>query len=113
MAYREDTGVYLEDEDLDVLDKAALAEAKHRLCNDLSLMWEALGPDALPREVGTAHNLEQDIATALVSSDYERLGRLMAGMATTYAFGLVYEQIADDWEDYIDADDIRTGGYCG
>lgn len=113
MAYIEEDGIYLDDEDLDVLDKAALAEAKDRLCNDLSLMWEALGPDALPTDVKIAHNLEQDIATALVSSDYERLGRLLAGMATTYAFGLVYEQIADDWEDYIDTDDIRTGGYHG
>lgn len=111
MAYRENGRVYFEDEDDDVLDAACTAESKDRLGRDTDFMWESLGPDALPTDDIIGDDLQMDIADALVSENFERLGRLMAGMALTYAFRCTYDEIIDDWESYIDADDIRTTGY--
>lgn len=100
--YKEDGFTYLEEHDMDVLESATLDEAKNRLGNDISLLWEALGPDALPRDAEQAKALEDKIATALVNDDYTKLGRLMAGMATEYAFKCCHAQIIDDWQNYLE-----------
>ena len=63
----EDGRVYFDAHDEDVLNNATLQEAKHRLEGDRRLLWEAIGPDALPKDPIEADDLETDIATALVS----------------------------------------------
>jgi len=100
--YKEDGLTYLEDHDLDVLEQATLDEARHRLYNDRALLWEALGPDALPTDAEQATKLEDAIAAALVDGTHAELGRLIANMALEYAFKCCHDQICDDWERYID-----------
>lgn len=100
--YKEDGLTYLEDHDLDVLEQATLDEARHRLYHDRALLWEALGPDALPTEAEQAKKLEDAIAAALVDNKHAELGRLVANMALEYGFRCCHDQIVDDWERYID-----------
>ena len=100
--YKEDGLTYLEDDDLDVLERAAYDEARHRLYNDRALLWEALGPDGLPRDIAQAKKLEEAIAAALHEGEHEELGRLLANMALEYAFSCCHDQIIDDWENYLD-----------
>ena len=100
--YKEDGLTYLEDHDMDVLEQATLDEARHRLYNDRALLWEALGPDALPTDKEQAEKLEEAIAAALVDGAHAELGRLVANMALEYGFSCCHDQIIDDWENYID-----------
>ena len=100
--YKEDGRVYFEDNDLDVLEQATLDEARHRLYNDRALLWEALGPDALPRETEQSKALEDAIASALVDGTHAELGRLVANMAIEYAFKCCHEEILDDWQNYLE-----------
>ena len=100
--YKEDGLTYLEDHDLDVLEQATLDEARHRLYHDRALLWEALGPDALPTDAEQAKKLEDAIASALVDNKHAELGRLVANMALEYGFRCCHDQICDDWERYID-----------
>lgn len=100
--YKEDGLIYLEDHDYDVLNAATFEEAKHRLANDSKLLWEALGVDALPNDLGETARIESEIALALVSDRYEELGRLLSNLALEYVFKCCHEEILSDWEDYID-----------
>lgn len=99
--YKEDGLTYLEDHDLDVLDQATLDEARHRLYNDRALLWEALGPDALPTDAEQAKTLEEAIASALVDGEHAELGRLIGNMAIEYGFKCCHDQIVDDWENFL------------
>jgi hypothetical protein len=107
--YKEDGRTYLEDHDLDVLEAATMEEARHRLYNDRSLLWEALGPDALPNDSEQAKALEDAIAAALVDGTHAELGKLVANMALEYAFRCCHDQIVDDWERYVDDTEARYG----
>jgi len=107
--YKEDGHYYLEEHDMDVLETATMEEARHRLANDYSLLWEAIGPDALPSDAEESQDLEDKIATALVENDYTELGRLVANMALEYAFKCCHAQIVDDWEAYIDKAEATHG----
>ena len=91
----------LSDHEVGVLEEATREEAAHRLCNNSQLLWEALGPDALPRNERLAVDLEREIAFCVVSSHYEKLGRLLAGMAMSYAYRCAESEIGDDWANYI------------
>ena len=51
--YKEDGFTYLEEQDMDVLAAATMDEAKHRLAHDYTLLWEAVGSDALPSDTGS------------------------------------------------------------
>lgn len=103
----EDGRVYFNAHDEDVLNNATLQEAKHRLEGDRRLLWEAIGPDALPSDPIDADNLEMDIAAALVSDDFETLGRLVSAMALEYAFRSCHDQIVDDWQEHFRDDDYE------
>ena len=107
--YKEDGLTYLEEQDLDVLEQATLDEAKHRLYNNRALLWEAIGPDALPRDAEESKQLEDAIASALVDGTHAELGRLVANMALEYGFKCCHDEILDDWENYIDETFIRHG----
>jgi len=69
----------LSDHEVGVLEEATRDEAAHRLCNNSQLLWEALGPDALPRDERLAVDLEREIAFCIVHDRYEKLGRMLAG----------------------------------
>ena len=100
--YKEDGLTYLEDHDLDVLEQATLDEAKHRLYNNRALLWEAIGPDALPRDAEESKQLEDAIASALVDGTHAELDRLVANMALEYAFKCCHDEILDDWQNYLE-----------
>lgn len=100
--YKEDGCTYLEEHDMDVLETATMEEARHRLANDYTLLWEAISPNALPSDAEQATKLEDAIAAALVDDAYEELGRLVSNMALEYAFRCCHDQIVDDWERYIE-----------
>lgn len=102
--YKEDGLTYLEDHELDVLERATLDEARHRLYNDRALLWEALGPDALPNDPAQSKRLEDAVAAALVDGDNVELGRLLANMALEFAFKSCHDQILDDWQRYVGDD---------
>ena len=87
--YKEDGRVYFEDNDLDVLEQATLDEARHRLYNDRALLWEALGPDALPREAEQSKALEDAIASALVDGTHAELGRLSCTLTIATGFAVL------------------------
>tara|TARA_R110000764_G_scaffold141176_1_gene229334 strand:- start:39 stop:377 length:339 start_codon:yes stop_codon:yes gene_type:complete len=91
----------LSDHEVGVLEEATRDEAAHRLCNNSQLLWEALGPDALPRDERLAVDLEREIAFCVVNAHYEKLGRLLAGMAMSYAYRSAEDEINDDWAAYI------------
>lgn len=91
----------LSDHEVGVLEEATREEAAHRLCNNSQLLWEALGPDALPRNERLAVDLEREIAFSVVNAHYEKLGRLLAGMAMSYAYRCAEDEINDDWANYI------------
>ena len=107
--YKEDGFTYLEEQDMDVLAAATMDEAKHRLSNDYTLLWEAVGPDALPSDAEQAQDLEDKIAAALVADDHTELGRLIANMALEYGLKCCHHEILDDWENYIDETFVRHG----
>ena len=100
--YKEDNRVYFSDHDWDVLEEATFDEAKYRLQNDRMLLWESIGPDALPREAEQSKALEDAIASALVDGTHAELGRLVANMAIEYAFKCCHEEILDDWQNYLE-----------
>ena len=91
----------LSDHEVGVLEEATRDEAAHRLCNNSQLLWEALGPDALPRDERLAVDLEREIAFCVVNAHYEKLGRLLAGMAMSYSYRCAEHEINDDWAAYI------------
>ena len=91
----------LSDHEVGVLEEATREEAAHRLCNNSQLLWEALGPDALPNNQRLAVDLEREIAFCVVNAHYEKLGRLLAGMAMSYAYRCAEDEINDDWANYI------------
>jgi len=91
----------LSDHEVGVLEEATRDEAAHRLCNNSQLLWEALGPDALPRDERLAVDLEREIAFCVVNAHYEKLGRLLAGMAMSYSYRCAEDEINDDWAAYI------------
>ena len=100
--YKEDGLTYLEEHDMDVLEQATLDEAKHRLYNNRALLWEAIGPDALPRDAEQSKQLEDAIASALADGTHAELGRLVANMAIEYAFKCCHDEILDDWQNYLE-----------
>ena len=73
----------LSDHEVGVLEEATRDEAAHRLCNNPQLLWEALGPDALPRDERLAVDLEREIAFCVVNAHYEKLGCLQAWQCPT------------------------------
>ena len=91
----------LSDHEVGVLEDATREEAAHRLCNNSQLLWEALGPDALPRDERLAVDLEREIAFCVVNAHYEKLGRMLAGMAMSYSYRCAEDEINDDWANYI------------
>jgi len=91
----------LSDHEVGVLEEATREEAAHRLCNNSQLLWEALGPDALPRDERLAVDLEREIAFCIVHDRYEKLGRMLAGQAMSYAYRCAEDEINDDWANYI------------
>ena len=100
--YKEDNRVYFSDHDWDVLEQATFDEAKHRLQNDRMLLWESIGPDALPNDIEESKRIESAIAAALADDDYAELGRLVSNMALEYAFKCCHAQIVDDWQNYLE-----------
>jgi hypothetical protein len=93
--------VVFTDDEVGALENATLQESRHRLLNNTTLLWEAIGPDALPKDETAASNLEAAIASALVEEDYELLGRLVTGLALTYVYEITRDEIYDDWERYV------------
>ena len=93
--------VVFTDDEVGALENATLQESRHRLLNNTTLLWEAIGPDALPKDETAASNLETAIASALVEEDYELLGRLVTGLALTYVYEITRDEIYDDWERYV------------
>jgi len=93
--------VVFTDDEVGALENATLQESRHRLLNNTTLLWEAIGPDALPKDETAATNLETAIASALVEEDYELLGRLVTGLALTYVYEITRDEIYDDWERYV------------
>jgi len=92
----------LSDHEVGVLEEATREEAAHRLCNDSQLLWEALGPDALPiNNERIVKDIERELAFCVVNAHYEKLGRMLAGMAMSYAYRLAEGEINDDWAAYI------------
>tara|TARA_R110002073_G_scaffold5425_2_gene33415 strand:+ start:961 stop:1299 length:339 start_codon:yes stop_codon:yes gene_type:complete len=91
----------LSDHEVGVLEEATRDEAAHRLCNNSQLLWEALGPDALPRDERLSRDLERELAFCIVHDRYEKLGRMLAGMALSYAYRSAESEINDDWAAYI------------
>ena len=93
--------VVFTDDEVGALENATLQESRHRLLNNTTLLWEAIGPDALPKDETAASNLETAIASALVEEDYELLGRLVTGLALTYVYEITRDEIYADWERYV------------
>lgn len=93
--------VVFTDDEVGALENATLQESRHRLLNNTGLLWEAIGPDALPKDETAATTLEAAIASALVEEDYELLGRLVTGLALTYVYEITRDEIYDDWERFV------------
>jgi len=81
----------LSDHEVGVLEEATREEAAHRLCNNSQLLWEA----RLSRDI------ERELAFCVVNAHYEKLGRMLAGMAMSYAYRCAEDEINDDWANYI------------